>query len=340
MLQPTSSVRRAAESQGTLPEPEELSDGIWSFAVPMDSQGIPFSLCYAIEDSAGNLHLIDPGTDSDENWALLQKNLHRIGRSVSDVESLVATHLHPDHLGLAQRIRAASGARLLLHREEDRAARELNLGLGAGDLARRAESWGVPAAHRSRIAHSHNSATHDSFPTADLLCDAGEILPVSGRDLQVIHTPGHTSGHMCVRDRRERILFTGDHVLPTINSGIGLGGSAPTNQVDDYLSSLEIVAEFDDHVVAPGHQFGFRNLKERCDSLAAHHLQRTIQVRTALEQAPHAHIWELANQLTWSAGWENLKGFMLISALAQTEMHVDFLRSGLAERHLRVHNIT
>ena len=305
--------------------------------MPMGTTGPPYNLCYIIEDSAGDLHVVDPGIESGDNWALLLQNLRGIGKSVSDVRAVVATHLHPDHLGLAARIRAASGARLILHREEDSAVGELTLGTREEEVSQRAERWGVPAAHRGRLARSNTSAEVASFPPADLVCEDGDQVPVPGRELQVIHTPGHTSGHICLRERQERIIFTGDHVLPTINSGIGLGGGTSANQVDAYLTSLETIAEFDDHVAAPGHQYGFRNIRERCGSIAAHQLQRTREVRAALESTPHAPIWDLASRLAWSSGWENLSGYMLVSALAQTEMHVDFLRSGLAERHLRLH---
>lgn len=339
MLHPTSRVQFAAASRGDLPDPELLSEGIWSFAMPMGSGGPPYNLCYVIQDTFGDLLVIDPGTESDENWELLQENLRGIGKSASDVQTIVATHLHRDHLGLAGRLRAASGGQLVMHREEVRATRSLSLSPCEEEIAQRAESWGVPAAHHGRLGRSDASSHRPPSPAADVLCEDGAVLPVPGRDLQVIHTPGHTSGHMCIRDLQERILFTGDHVLPTINSGIGLGGDTSANQVDVYLNSLAAIAEFDDHVAAPGHQYAFRNIKNRCDSIAVHQLRRTLEVRAALENTPHAPVWEVASGLGWSAGWENLSGHMLVSALAQTETHVDFLRLGLAERHLRAHNI-
>ncbi len=66
-------------------------------------------------------------------------------------------------------------------------------------------------------------------PFADLLVEDGDVLPIAGREVRALWTPGHTAGHLCLVDEGDGLLFTGDHVLPRINPGIGLGGRTATN---------------------------------------------------------------------------------------------------------------
>jgi glyoxylase-like metal-dependent hydrolase (beta-lactamase superfamily II) len=257
--------------------------------MPMPGGQLPYSLSYLIEDDRGGVHVVDPGSSSDENWAILESALRTIGRGIDSVAQAIVTHRHPDHSGLAERVRTASGARVVLHeREQD-----------------------APIAH-------------------DLLVADGDTLDIPGRALQVVHTPGHTAGHMCLADPDARIVFTGDHVLPTVNSGLGLGGATVTNPIADYLASLERIAAFDDYEVGPGHEYVFRGLAARCAALREHHLRRSREVAAALAADPGLSVSGIASQLTWTDGWENLDGFRLESALAQTAMHRDFLASGAA----------
>lgn len=338
MPQATRERQFAAAARDELPGLESLAEGMWSFALPTHGGHPAFNLCYLIADAAGDLLVLDPGTDSKANWEFFRHRLSEIGAHPDRVKTIVATHLHPDHLGLAGRLREASGAQLLLHHDEVRATRDFRESAARPDPQALAERWGVPAAHRGRLALSRRPARGITSPVVDHACTAGDRLPVAGRELQVIHTPGHTSGHLCIRDADQRILFTGDHLLPTINSGIGLGGDAESNDLEAYLTSLETVSEFDDYEAAPGHEYQFRGIAERCARVAAHQLRRTREVRAALERSPGASVWEVASRLTWSAGWTGLSEHQLAAALTQTEIHLDFVRSGLAERHLAAHD--
>lgn len=287
-----------------------------------------------VEDAAGDVHVIDPGWPSEENWRTLEDRLTAVGKRVTDVATVVATHLHPDHLGLAARLRDASGAQLILQEREIAAAHELQrrtrTALGAAAL----DEWGVPDARRDELDIRTTRAEYPAFPQADVTVADAELLPIPGRRLTSILTAGHTPGHMCIRSEQDSVILTGDHVLPTVHAGLGIGGSTSSNPIADYLRGLERLTAFDDHEVAPGHEYRFRGLAERCATSAQHHLRRTREVAAIIEaQAAHT-VWEVASRLTWTAGWENLVGFYVVSALTQTQMHLDFVRSGQADRYL------
>jgi len=327
-VQPTNAAQHADALADRVPQPDEVREGIWSIPLPMQQPGNPFSLCYLIADSSDSLHVIDTGYDTEENWELLAAGLAGFGRSVDEIASVFVTHLHPDHLGLSERVRAASGARIgMLRRERDAVLSVAKHGIVVTDelLA----GWGVPEAHRTEMLGPLGSAlVARDAPQVDRVFDAGDTLDVPGRGLTVLATPGHTAGSACIVDADAGLLYTGDTVLPRIFSGLGLGDRSVSNPIADYLASLTSLAPYDEFEVAPGHGFRFRGLIERTAELAAHHLHRSRAAAAILAVEPDATIWEIASRLRWTAGWERLRGFFLFSALAQTQLHVEFVRSG------------
>ncbi|ROS73609.1 MBL fold metallo-hydrolase [Cellulomonas sp. PhB143] len=331
-FEPTAPAQHAKARARRLPETDEVRDGIWSVPLPMPGGNIPFSLCYLVLDAEGGVHVIDPGVVSDDGWRLLEDALARAGRSLEDVRSVVCTHLHADHTAMAAGLRERSGARVVMHEAEAAAMTALRSG-GVGILGgRQAEAWGVPAARRGEVEDVLQMTGPAPFVEVDATVRAGDLLDVPGRELEVLWTPGHTGGHVCLRERGERLLFTGDHVLPMINSGLGLGGPTATNPLADYLASLTAVAAFDDHEVCPGHGYRFRGLARRCAELAAHQTRRAREVEAVLAGdggdgttgAAAPSVWAVASRLTWTAGWDGLTGFYLASALAQTAMLAEY----------------
>src|SRR5690606_14605115 len=103
-----------------------------------------FTLSYLVLDAADGVHIIDPGWDSDDNWRALETTLAEIGRRVDDIATVTVTHLHPDHLGMAERVRAASGAQVALHRLEQDGIRELATPIPVAESLARFADWGAP----------------------------------------------------------------------------------------------------------------------------------------------------------------------------------------------------
>lgn len=326
-VHPTSAAQHADALADRVPQPDEVREGIWSIPLPMAQPGNPFSLCYVLAGSDGSLHLIDSGYNTDENWELLRRSLRGFGRSTDDVASVFVTHLHPDHLGLSERLRAASGARIGMLRREHQGVRALaEHGIVVTDelLA----GWGVPVQRRAEMVEALGSTFVDrNAPTVDAVFDAGDTLDIPGRTLSLLATPGHTAGSACVVDAGAGLIYTGDTVLPKIFAGLGLGDRSTSNPIADYLASLDALARYDDLEVAPGHGFRFRGLIERNAELAAHHLHRSRAAAAIVREEPDATIWQIASRLHWTAGWERMRGFFLFSALGQTQLHVEFTRT-------------
>jgi glyoxylase-like metal-dependent hydrolase (beta-lactamase superfamily II) len=342
-MQPLSELEYAAEtSGGPAPAPARAADDIWVLPQPMPGDYSPhYSLSYLIRDDRGGLHLVDPGLDSDANRERLTGFVAQIAREhgtrVAPLASITVTHLHRDHLGLAERLRDETGVPVALHREEQASlARLLEAAPRQVEMqAARAKAWGVPAERMPELAAAADRAASggaESDFDADVLLDDGDLLAVPGRRLRVVHTPGHTPGHLCLHDLDRGILFTGDHLLPSIYPGIGLGGPA-ADPIGDYLRSLDRVAALEraaDSPVAavfPGHGYRFAGLAERVEVTRQHHLTRSAEIAEVLRAQPGASIWQIASSIHWTAGWENMRGFYVASALAQTQMHVAHLQT-------------
>ena len=332
-MQPTSHNQLNALREGTLPAVEEVRPGIFAIALSMPGMQPPYAFVYAIlEADSREVHLIDAGLDTDENWAELGRALESLGRRIDDIASVTATHMHRDHLGLASQIRRTSGAIVRLH-DWETAALERHATLGIEEdphavLTR----WSVPESSRQELLETAARLAGTDDPEAtDVVIDErlqdGDRIELGAYVARVIHTPGHTSGHVCLAIESEQLVFTGDHVLPGINPGIALGGERVADPLGEYFASLDRLAEFAGAEALPGHGYRFTGLGERCAEIRAHHEKRTRAVASGLAADPHATIWDIASKITWSAGWENLAGVSLFSALAQVEMHVARVRS-------------
>ncbi|WP_403022369.1 MBL fold metallo-hydrolase [Salinibacterium sp. GXW1014] len=328
MTAPVSAAELDAHREGRLPAMERVVEGVWTVPLAIPPGHMPYTLSYLIEDARGGVHLVDPGWDLDENLDALELALGRIGRGWADVASVIVTHLHPDHIGLAGRVRALHGVPVVLHRLEHEAQQRVAaLEARPEHVHDELTRWGVPA---ERFDEVRGYATKGArvIVEGDILVQDGQLLDVPGRRIRALHTPGHTPGHMCLLDEGDGLLFTGDHVLPKVVPGIGLGGPVDYNPLERYLHGMADIARYDGCEALPGHGYRFRGVTARATEIARHHLKRTAEVARLVEHGDPGSTWETASRLTWSRGWENLARHYLIAALRQTELHLELVRGG------------
>jgi glyoxylase-like metal-dependent hydrolase (beta-lactamase superfamily II) len=161
----------------------------------------------------------------------------------------------------------------------------------------------------------------------DRLVDDGDLLPIPGRQVRAVWTPGHTPGHLCLHDAAAGVLLTGDHLLPRISPNIGVHGRHDTDPLSAYLRSLGRMAAFGADEALPAHEYRFRQLDERARYLVGHHRDRCAEILAALADTGTATCWDVAARLTWSRGWAGLAGMGRRMALAETLAHLRHLRA-------------
>lgn len=109
----------------------------------------------------------------------------------------------------------------------------------------------------------------------------GDTLPIPGAELTVLHTPGHASDHLCLHLRRERVLFTGDHVM----HGSTVVIFPPEGDLKAYLEQLERVLALDPAFLAPGHGQLFDDPRAAVTAIVRHREAREAKVASALMAA-------------------------------------------------------
>jgi len=148
-------------------------------------------------------------------------------------------------------------------------------------LFKRVEPWrymidyarlnGFPEEELIQALNSHPGFKYSpqSIPDFDLVDEGREIVMGAYR-LKCLWTPGHTPGHMCLYDEEKGLLFSGDHVLYDITPHIE-SWAYQVNALQDYLRSLDRIANLPVTMVLPGHRSLFSNLGERVAQLKDHH---------------------------------------------------------------------
>lgn len=257
----------------------------------------------------GGITLLDPGWGTDAGFDALCTGLRDAGYDLTDVRRILVTHAHPDHLGSVDRLRDTTGAPLLISRREQDSLTAFDRQRWVGTEAKCAE-WGVPTHVFAHLQpRLRDQMDIPNVRPADMLLDDGAVLDVAGGQWRALVTPGHTPGHLCFVDNTRRLLFSGDHVLPTVHPGLGLGADPPTttdNPIAAYLAALERLAPYDDYQVIPGHGYRFYGLAARRMATTRHVLRRAREVRDVVREHPTWTTWAVASRLTWTGGWARL----------------------------------
>lgn len=157
------------------------------------------------------------------------------------LDTILVTHTHRDHSPAASRLAGHTGARLV--------------GLPAPDAPGHDPDFQPAARHRH-----------------------GEVLDFGDYSIELVHTPGHVSNHLCYLLREERLLFTGDHILQGTTPVI----LPPDGDMAAYLRSLRELRSLDLAMLAPGHGDVMTRPVEEIDRLLAHRLQREEKVLAGL----------------------------------------------------------
>jgi glyoxylase-like metal-dependent hydrolase (beta-lactamase superfamily II) len=313
----------------TSPQGEAADAGIHCLPIPT-----PFAVgrvnCYLIEDEP--LTLVDTGPNSGKALDELERALAEHGRRIEDLERIVITHQHIDHLGLVDILARRSGAEVcaldLLAPviEEFGAHAERDDELAEALMLRHGIPRDVVTALRavSRSFRGWGGSTAVGRPLAE-----GERLEFAQRELEVLHRPGHSPSDTVFWDERRAILLAGDHLLeqissnPLISRAIGgrsgePGGGRPRALLT-YIESLEATRAMPAELVLPGHGAAFGDHAAVIDGRLAMHDRRAEKIAGLLGDGPRsAH--ELAQAL-----WGNVAVTQAYLTLSEVLGHLDML---------------
>jgi glyoxylase-like metal-dependent hydrolase (beta-lactamase superfamily II) len=281
--------------------------------------------CYLIEDEP--LTLVDTGPNSGKALDELGAQLGARGHSIDDLELIVVTHQHIDHLGLVEIVAEHSGAevaalgiaaeRLANFDEdaeaEDRFAVELMLRNGIPEE--------VTAALRSVSRSFRGWGSHVAVtkPLAD-----GEELDFRDRTLRALHRPGHSPSDTVFWDEDRQILIAADHLLANISSNPlisrPLDGSSQRSQaLVTYIESLRKTREMPAEIVLTGHGDPVVDHVALIDERLAKHERRKEKIFKLIAEQPRTG-YELAQAI-----WGNVAVTQAFLTLSEVIGHTDLL---------------
>ena len=278
-----------------LPPVELVRPGLWSIPVIFPNNPLRYVNVYVIEVPNG-IVLVDAGWPVDEAWKNLNDGLQSIGYSITDVEGVLVTHNHADHLGLAGRIRDASGAWVAMH-ELDQI--EVDFDIDPAVFKRAGETWLIKAGVEEHdmpdlIIDAGQFVEFAKIPKADRLIADGERPLPGAQHIRTLWTPGHSPGHVCFIDEKHDLLISGDHVLPRISP----------------------------HISVHPREHRFSGLDARIEQMNIHHEERLAEVLVAINEHPGAGTYEISSKLSWSHGWDNTHGMLRRAAMGETLAHI------------------
>jgi glyoxylase-like metal-dependent hydrolase (beta-lactamase superfamily II) len=279
--------------------------GIHRLAIPT-----PFAVgrvnVYLIEDEP--LTLVDAGPNSGSSLDELQRALAGLGHGIEDIELVILTHQHIDHLGLVSIVASHSGAEVAAIEQavpfvenfqeemaaQDRFAGEVMLRHGIPEdvvaalqsVSQAFRAWGA----RARITR----------PLRD-----GEGIELRDRTLEVHFRPGHSPTDTVFLDADRRMLIAADHLLKHISSNPIItrppdGSRERPQALVTYLDSLRRTREMDVDLVLPGHGEPITDHRALIDERFALHRRRADKLhRLIVERARTAY--DLAQAL-----WGNI----------------------------------
>jgi len=279
-----------------------------------------------------------------ETLATLEAELDRRGRSLHEVELILLTHQHHDHVGLAEHVREASGATVAAVGPLADFLEDLDQSLEMDDRYAVATMLhnGVDAAvaeSLQELSHAFRRFSHGTH-VARRLVD-GDRLIAGGRTFTVLSRPGHSPTDTVFHDESDGLLIGGDHLLERISSNplaqwpVGTpdpdrAARAPDRRrpLIDYLDSMQRTAELDVSVVLPGHGEPFADHRALVERRRRLHHRRARKILRTLEQAATAA--DLAGRL-----WRHVPVTEAYLALSEALAHLDLLESeGLVRRHV------
>jgi glyoxylase-like metal-dependent hydrolase (beta-lactamase superfamily II) len=302
---------------------DQVAEGIVrvTFDLPF---GIDHVHCYLLRSRSGGWILVDTGLGS--------RDPERVWRPVLDtldgpVESIVVTHMHPDHVGGARDVAELTGAPVFQAREDyEQCVRAWGPDRSAARLAEFWVAHGLPAAQAEAVVNdSERLAAAVHFARDPRPLEAGDQL--DGWRIEQLR--GHADAHIVLV--RDGVLIAGDTILAGITPIIGLYPASRPDPLGDYLETLERLESMSLRVAFPGHRTPIADPADRARQIKLHHAERLDLARSALEGRP-ATAYDVSLALFDGELSPGQRRFALAESLAHLERLVFTERARRVER--------
>ncbi len=309
--------------------------GIHRLAIPT-----PFAVgrvnVFLIDDDP--LTLVDTGPNSGTSFDELQRGLRALGHPLEEIELVLLTHQHLDHLGLVSLVVAHSGAQVAAI---DRCASYLE---GFPDEAQAEDEFAMAMMLRHGIPEDVVTALQAvsaafrawaARASVDRVLADGDRVELRDRTLEVMFRPGHSPSDTVFLDRARKQLVAGDHLLKHISSNPLLtrpldGSDERPQELVTYLDSLRRTQDLDLELVLPGHGDPITDHRALIDVRFRGHERRADKIHRLVAERPRT-AYEIAQAL-----WGNIAVTQAYLTLSEVLGHTDLLlNAGRVSEHRR-----
>ncbi len=282
--------------------------------------------------------LIDAGYSMKYWKKAFYKAVNELQISLKDIDYCIITHEHPDHTGLVSELKRANpDVKICMHtiahdlaRLRDYLTKNNNLEEKAKERGELLISFGFEKEEVDLIIQRFGTSMwRFEYFKPDLLLNNDDRI-IDG-ELQIIHSPGHSVGHICVYYPKKGILFSGDHILSKITPHLGtlvIPGAEEFNKknnyeniLEHYLRSLDRIDELNSRIILPGHEQIIYNPHKRITAIKNHHQNRLYEISKIIENNPIPPL-----QIALRHFGDDLDQMNKILAISETLVHLDYLK--------------
>lgn len=306
--------------------PKLYSDpDIYKIDIPLPDNPLKNLNCYVIKTADKNL-IIDTGFNRPECLQALENGLSALHIDKNKTE-LFLTHLHSDHIGLASHIMKENAPIYMSTIDYDYFLDSI-LGNNWESTEQAYYREGFPKEHITVLRDSNPARSYAPDGTFEAITvNDGDTIQVGNYTFQCILTPGHTPGHMCLYFERDKLLFTGDHILfditPNITSWHGVH-----DPLSSYMESLKKIRKMEIKTALPAHRKNDMDIYERIDEILHHHRIRLEDIINIVSDYPELTACQIASKMKWSMRGKNWNDFPISQrwfAVGETIAHVEYL---------------
>ena len=292
---------------------------------------VPFAVkyvCLYLFKLNGKNILIDSGLNMG-NWKKkLFSALEELNISIQDIDYCIITHLHTDHIGLVRLLKQKNpNLKILMHdithellkwETNDNNLKELEK--EARKIANQLIKYGISEEQGDRIVKFFTFwPKFLQYQKPDIIVHDGDII---FDNLEIIWTPGHSFGHICIYDKQRKYLFSGDHILSRITPHIG-NFVVPNylaeqykdydfnNILKHYLASLDKIDNLNSKIIFPAHQEIIYNPHERILQIKEHHKKRLAEISSVIKDNPMTAY--KVSQIHFGVDLDEINSYMALS---------------------------
>ncbi len=318
---------------------EEVLPHIHKIEVPLPKNPLRAINCYVIKTQRRNM-IIDTGMNREVCKVAVRSGLKELDVDLRKTDFFI-THLHADHLGLVSAL-ATDTSTIYFNQPDANTIVQARNGEYWQAGLRFASMNGFPEKELTEALEKHPAYKYSAKGNVEFTTlREGDTIDIGEYLFKCVDTPGHTRGHMCLYEPRERMLVAGDHILVDITPNIS-SWNYEDNLLKEYLASLDKVYELDIKLVLPGHRRLFRTCRRRIRELQRHHQIRAKEVLSILEKGA-MNAYQIASQMSWdidSPSWDLFPVTQKWFATGEAVAHLKFLdEKGIVRRETRGHDI-